>query len=64
MVEKRSLGKGRGRLSVAFEQLAQEVSTSKENVSGDYSRSALFYRLIEKCGLGDLATLGAENNHM
>ena len=64
MVETRYLSKGRGRLSVAFEQLAQEVPTTKERISGDYARSALFYRLIEKCGLGDLATLGADNNHM
>jgi hypothetical protein len=64
MVEKRSLSKGRGRLSVALEQLAQEIPTTKEKISGEYVRSALFYRLIEKCGLGDLATLGADNNHM
>lgn len=64
MVEKRSLSKGRGRLSVALEQLAREIPTTKEKISGEYKRSALFYRLIEKCGLGDLATLGADNNHM
>jgi hypothetical protein len=64
MVENRSLSKGRGRLSVALEQLAQEIPTTKEKISGEYTRSALFYRLIEKCGLGDLATLGADNNHM
>lgn len=41
MVEKRSLSKGRGRLSLALEQLAQEIPTTKEKISGEYARSAL-----------------------
>ena len=63
-VEKSSLSKGRGRLSIALEQLAQEIPTTKVKLSGDYTRSSMFYKLIEKCGPGDLATLGADSNHM
>lgn len=63
-VEISSLSKGCGRLSIVLEQLAQEIPTTKVKLSSDYTQSTMFYKLIEKCGPGDLAMLGADSNHM
>lgn len=41
----------------------KSCSVEKEKLKGDSVRARLYYKLIEECGPGDLATLGTGNNH-
>lgn len=58
-----SLEQGCGRTTVALQDLSKELSVEKEKLKGDSVRARLYYKLIEECGPGDLATLGTGNNH-
>ncbi|ODM21096.1 hypothetical protein SI65_04149 [Aspergillus cristatus] len=63
MINKNCLRRGCGRATVALEELSQELSVKKQKLKDDNARATLYYKLIEECGPGDLATLGSGNNH-
>lgn len=63
MIGKDRMAKGRGKMTVALEDLSKELSVEKKNLKDDNARATLYCMLIERCGPGDLAALGSSNNH-
>ena len=58
-----SLERGCGKATVALHDLSKELGVEKEKLKDDSVRARLYYKLIEECGPGDLATQGTGNNH-
>lgn len=62
-IDKKYLSKGRGKMTVALEQVSEELGVNKVKFRDESLRSTNYYTLIESCGPGDIATLGIDNNH-
>lgn len=62
-VDKKSLSTGRGRMTVALEEISKELCVNRDTFRDETRRSKHYYTLIESCGPGDIATLGIDENH-